>query len=80
MENKRLREKDEKENEDKMWQMYIHSYSGKSFIEWKNEMMNSQPQNQEPSQQSGYSLSMTDEDVKNQLEISRGILKGMKMH
>lgn len=79
-ENKRLKEKYEKENEDKLWQMYIHSYSDKSFIEWKNEMMNGQPQNQEPSHKSGYSLSMTDEEVENQLEKSRSILKGMKMH
>ena len=44
LEYKRNTEKAEKENEEKLWQMYIHSMSDKSFIQWKDELMNEQPQ------------------------------------
>ena len=79
LENNRIREETEKENEDRLWQMYIHSYSEKSFIQWKDEVMNGQPQNKETSNNNSHSLSMTDEQVQNQLNKARSILKGMKM-
>ena len=79
LENKRIIEEAEKENEDRLWQMYIHSYSDKSFNVWKDEVMNGQPQQQEPSQNNSNSLSMTDEQVQNQLNNARGILNRMKM-
>lgn len=37
--NKRKKEELEKENEDKLWMLYCHSYSEKSFNEWKNTVM-----------------------------------------
>lgn len=71
LENKRRKEADEKENDDKLWQAYIHSMSDKSFIEWKKELkQGNKESNNQPA-----TLSMTNErvaDVKGQV---RGILK-----
>lgn len=71
LENKRRKEADKKENDDKLWQAYIHSMSDKSFIEWKKELKQT---NKESNNQPA-TLSMTNErvaDVKGQV---RGILK-----
>ena len=38
-ENKRRKERAEKEDEERLWSAYIHSYSDKSFIEWKSELL-----------------------------------------
>lgn len=38
-ENQRKQEEAEKENEQKMWLMYVHSGSGKSFNEWKAQVL-----------------------------------------
>ena len=71
LENKRRKESDEKENDDKLWQAYIHSMSDKSFIEWKqglkqdNKQVNNQPA----------TLSMTNERVADVKEQARGILR-----
>lgn len=37
-ENKRRYEEAQKEDDRKMWELYIHSASDKSFIEWKEEV------------------------------------------
>lgn len=37
-ENKRRKEEAQKEEERKMWELYLHSYSDKPFIEWKEEV------------------------------------------
>ena len=72
LDNKRKKEEVDKENEEKLWQMYIHSMSDKSFIQWKDELINEQPQNQESS------LSMTDKQIEEQKNKARNILKKMK--
>lgn len=38
-ENKRRKEQAEKEDEEKLWNMYVHSYSDLSFMEWKAEVL-----------------------------------------
>ena len=71
LENKRRKETDEKENDDKLWQAYIHSMSDKSFIDWKKELKDGNKQaNNQPE-----TLSMTDERVADVKEQARGILK-----
>lgn len=65
-ENKRRKEEAEKEEEHKLWTMYIHSMSDKSFIEWKKGLME---------QKQPESYSMTNEQVAAQIEDSKGILK-----
>lgn len=67
-ENKRRREEAEKEEEHKLWTMYIHSMSDKSFIDWKKELFS-------PKQKKPDTYSMTDEQVDATLANSRGILK-----
>ena len=68
LENKRRKENNEKENDDKLWQAYIHSMSEKSFIDWKNELK--QDSNKQPE-----TLSMTNERVADVKDQARGILK-----
>lgn len=72
LDNKRKKEEVDKENEEKLWQMYIHSMSDKSFNQWKDELINGQPQNQKSS------LSMTDKQIEEQKNKARNILKKMK--
>ena len=67
LENKRRKEADEKENDDKLWQAYIHSMSEKSFIDWKKDLKQG---NNQPA-----TLSMTNERVADVKEQARGILK-----
>lgn len=69
MDRKRKQEEAEKENEQKLWDMYLRSTSDKSFIEWKKEVTNR-------NQQETTSLEMTDEQVKDVKDKARGILKG----
>lgn len=38
-ENKRRKEQEEKESDERLWAAYIHSYSDKSFVEWKSEIL-----------------------------------------
>ena len=38
-ENKRKQEEAVKENENKLFLMYVHSFSDKSFMDWKNEVL-----------------------------------------
>lgn len=37
-ENKRRKDEAKKENDRKMWELYLHSYSDKSFDGWKEEV------------------------------------------
>ena len=71
LENKRRKEADEKENDDKLWQAYIHSMPDKSFIEWKKELK----QGNKESNNHPATLSMTNERVADVKEQARGILK-----
>lgn len=68
LENKRKKEEEKKENENKLWQAYIHSMSDKPFMDWKKEAV------QENRKQSR-SLAMTDKQVEAVKEQTRGILK-----
>lgn len=62
-ENKRLKEQAEKEEEQKLWSMYIHSMSDKSFIDWKKEVLSGSgnPNTNTVSKD----MNMTDDDIKN---------------
>ena len=82
IENKKIKEASEKENEDKLFNMYIHSMSDKSYIEWKDEVFrhveeNSGHVNENPGQKK--TLSMTDDEVDAAINKSRSILKGFVM-
>ena len=68
MDRKRKQEEAEKENEQKLWDMYLRSTSDKSFIEWKKEVFSKN--------QDATTLEMTDEQVKDVKDKARGILKG----
>ena len=63
---KRRKEEAEKENEHKLWTMYIHSMSDKSFIDWKKGLMEQKPQE---------SYSMTNEQVEAEKQHAMEILK-----
>lgn len=69
LDSKRKREEAEKENEHKLWTMYVHSMSDKSFIEWKKEAMENSKK-KEPE-----SYSMTSEQVEAEKQHAREILK-----
>ena len=68
-ENKRRKEEAEKENEHKLWTMYIHSMSDKSFIDWKKGLIERSKEN-EPE-----SYSMTNEQVEATIKDTKGILQ-----
>lgn len=66
-EEKRKKEEAEKDNERKLWMIYVHSMSGKSFNEWKRE-------NVKPVNKSGGDLDMTvqdQEEIMNKLFSNR---------
>jgi hypothetical protein len=65
-ENKRRKEEAEKEEEHKLWTMYIHSMSDKSFIDWKKGLME---------QKKPESYSMTNEQVEAEKQHAMEILK-----
>lgn len=54
-EDKRKKEEAEKENEQKLWMIYVHSMSNKSFNDWKNEVV-------KPENKTGGDLDMTVQD------------------
>ena len=65
-ENRRRKEAYEKEEDNKLWQAYNHSYSDKNFADWKKGLVeNNKPQD----------LSMDDAQVSKTIEQARGILK-----
>jgi len=68
-ENKRRKEEAEKEEEHKLWTMYIHSTSDKSFVEWKKEVMENSKQ-KDPE-----NYSMTNEQVEAEKQHAKEILK-----
>ena len=67
-ENQRKQEEAEKDNEQKLWTLYIHSMTDKSFNDWKNEKLSS-------NQQQSESLEMSEEQVENVKKHAREILK-----
>ena len=59
-ENQRILEEADKENEQKLWLMYVHSRTDKSFNDWKAEVLKPAPK-----KKGGRDEDMTDEDIMN---------------
>ena len=59
-EYERRKEEAEKDEEWKLWMMYIHSYSEKSFGEWKSEVIKNAKANTRKANKDG---EMTDDDI-----------------
>ena len=70
MDAKRKQEEADKDNEQKMWEMYLHSMADKSFNDWKKDVLSNRNSNQKP-----VSLSMNDDQVEDAKQKARGILK-----
>ena len=68
LENERKREEAEKEDDNKLWIAYVHSMSDMPFKEWKEGLW--KKQKEQPA-----TLSMTDEQVEETKQQSRGILR-----
>lgn len=61
---KRRREEAEKENDRKMWELYLHSSTDKSYKEWHDEIMRNQKAQAKGANAPGKrDEDMTDEDV-----------------
>lgn len=58
-ENKRRQDQAQKAEEQKLWELYLHSFSDKSFIDWKAEVTKSAPR----ANTGKKDADMTDEDV-----------------
>lgn len=56
----------EQEQEKKLWEMYLHSHSDKSFNEWKEQVLEDNPK---PSE------AMSKEEVTTEIDRSKEILK-----
>lgn len=69
----RKKEEAKKEDDAKMWDLYIHSMSDKSFIEWKREVLGDSVQG---NAQNG---AASDFSVEKTIENSRAILRGLNM-
>lgn len=54
----------EDEQEQKLWELYLHSYPEKSFKEWKDSLKSSNPKN-----------AMTESEVATQVQKSKNLLK-----
>lgn len=63
----RKKEKAEKENDDRLWSLYIRSLSEKSFTEWKADLHSN------AGEDSG-DMTVTSEDVNTAVRKSQGIL------
>lgn len=74
LETKKRKEAAEKDNDDKLWMAYIHSYSDKSFNAWKEEV-----NGQASGRVEKKSLSMTKEEIDDAKSRSRSILKNFSM-
>lgn len=70
MDAKRKQEEADKDNEQKMWEMYLHSMADKSFSDWKKDVLSNSNSNQKP-----VSFSMNDDQVEDAKQKARGILK-----
>lgn len=61
-ENKRRQEQADKEEDEKLWAAYIHSYSDKSYAEWKSEIMRPVSREQECSKKRDEDMTKADID------------------
>ncbi|MBR5584401.1 MAG: hypothetical protein IKW21_07740 [Lachnospiraceae bacterium] len=63
LDNKRKTEAAEKENEQKLWMMYVHSeVTDMSFNEWKSKVLKGSPK-KEKTVRKGTDTDMTDDDI-----------------
>lgn len=74
MEHKRKEEKAEKEDEDKLWSLYIHSLPDKSFNEWKKELIVSRPEKQSEEYAATGNDSLTKNEIDAMIRNSQDIL------
>lgn len=70
LENNRKQEEVEKQNEDRLWEAYLHSMSDKSFLEWKKAVM------KKPVDTDAINAAFDAEETINR---SKSILKGFSM-
>lgn len=68
LENERKKEEAEKEDDNKLWIAYVHSMADIPFKAWKDGLLTNQKE--QPA-----TLSMTDEQVEETKQQSRGILQ-----
>lgn len=59
-EHKRMKDEAEKDNELKLWMMYVHSYSNESFVDWKKRCCSTA----KPNQQTGTDADLDDNGIK----------------
>ena len=69
MDRKRKIEVAKKDDEQKLWEIYLHSMSDKSFSEWKKDILSNKAKNQKPA-----SLSMSDAQINDTKQQARDIL------
>lgn len=70
MDQKRKTEAAKKEDEQKLWEIYLHSTAEKSFNDWKKDILSNNASSQKP-----VSLSMDESQVENVKQQARGILQ-----
>lgn len=73
-EYKRKKEKAEKEDEDKLWSLYIHSMPDKSFTEWKKDLIVSRPEKQLEDHRILAESYLTKDDIDGMIRNSQDIL------
>ena len=73
MDFKRKKEAAEKENDDRLWSLYIRSMSEKTFIEWKEDLKDSMQKNNSKNMETNAST-MSGDDVKTAIQRSQAIL------
>lgn len=70
MDQKRKTEAAKKDDEQKLWEIYLHSMADKSFNDWKKDVLSNNAGSQKP-----VSLSMDEAQVENAKQQARGILQ-----
>ncbi len=80
LESKSKKEKIKKEDEEKLWQLYLHSMPDKSFSEWQSEIINNAPQDiSDKKVKKSSPLVMSKEDADRQKEKARSLLKSFSI-
>lgn len=74
MEQRRKKEKAEKEDEDRLWSLYIHSMPDKSFAEWKKELIVSEPKKPSEDYVASADESVTKDEIDAMIRSSQDIL------
>lgn len=79
LENKHKKEELEKENEEKLWQLYLHSMPDKSFDDWRSEVLGQTQKTIGGDVRLSNPLSMSKEETESQKQKARNILKTFSM-